>query len=249
MRPLIQPTVRRARVVITVSEQSKREILQTFALPSEQVRVIYEAAAPAFSAPVDVLQDARRRAAYGWSPNDRHVLHVGTHQPRKNVPRLVTALHLVHQTGLRAHLWLVGQVGWGSAAIHQQVEALGLEAFVHFAGYVPVRDLRAFYRGCDVFVFPSLHEGFGLPVLEAMACGAPVAVAETPTLREIAGDAAEYFDPENTNRMADTMRQLLTDAEWARALGERGRARAELFSWERTARETHAVYAQVANGR
>lgn len=247
MRPLIAPTVRRARRVITVSEQSKREIVKTLRLAPERVQVIYEAAAPCFFEPQDPQADARRRAAYGWDAQARNLLYVGTLQPRKNLTYLVMALAALHQRGVRAHLWLVGQAGWGSAAIRQCVDELGLASFVHFTGYVPVQDLRAFYRGCDAFVFPSLHEGFGLPVLEAMACSAPVALADTATMREIAGDAAEFFNPLDLQALSQALWHLLKDAAWVQTLRERGNARAAQFSWEHTARETYQVYCEVEN--
>jgi glycosyltransferase involved in cell wall biosynthesis len=247
MRPLIEPTVRRARRVITVSEQSKREIVKTLRLAPERVQVIYEAAAPAYFQAEDARHDARRRAAYGWEEGSRHLLWVGTLQPRKNLTQLVAALSALHQRGVKPHLWMVGQDGWDSDRIRQRVDELELRSFVHFTGYVPVEDLRAFYRGCDAFVFPSFHEGFGLPVLEAMACGAPIALADTPTLREIAGDAAEYFDPRDVRAQSEAVRRLLDDAARAQTLRERGRARAQEFSWERAARETYEVYCRVAS--
>ena len=123
-----------------------------------------------------------------------------------------------------------------------QVKALGLEDRVRFLGTVPEDDLPALYGGATVFVFPSEYEGFGLPVLEAMACGTPVACSNTSSLPEVAGDAVLYFDPTNIESMAHTLDRMLADAELRADLRERGLARASDFSWERTAQETLKVY-------
>lgn len=242
MRPLIKPSAQRARAIIVVSQQSKRDLELTLKIAPSKVHVVHEAAAPFFREPLCAAEREQRLTRYGWDRAARHLLYVGTLEPRKNLGRLVAALHQLHQRGTRAHLWLVGQAGWQSAAVAQRTQALGLERFVHQTGYVSADDLRAFYHACDIFVMPSLHEGFGLPVVEAMACGAPVIVSEIPALREIAGSAALYFDPLDENALAEVLRQVLADETLAAELRCRGRVRAEQFSWERAAHETLAIY-------
>ncbi len=247
MRPLVQPTARRARAIITVSEQSKREIVQRLGVAAQNVHVIYEAAAPIFHESMDAEQCKRRLAPYGWdAAGARNLVYVGTIEPRKNLERLVCALSMLHRRGERAHLWIVGQGGWQSAPLWRRRHELGLKNFVHLTGYVPVADLCAFYRRCDLFVFPSLHEGFGLPVVEAMACGAPVILSNTPASREISGDAGLYFDPTNAEAIAELLRSVLGDEALRMELRTRARARAAQFSWKRAAQETLRVYQQVA---
>lgn len=249
MRPLLRPSVRRAHTIITVSQESKREIVRLFGVSPERVRVIYEAAAPPLHEPLPLTHARQRLSGYGWDENAQNLLYVGTLEARKNLERLVGAVARLHRHGLSVHLWLVGQPGWRSAAIYQRIEREQLEAFVHTPGYVPFEDLRAFYQACDVFVFPSLYEGFGLPALEAMASGAAVAVSEIPTLCEVTADAALRFDPLDDEALAETLRRLLMDESLAADLRTRARARAAEFSWERAARETLAVYQQVARPR
>jgi len=134
---------------------------------------------------------------------------------------------------------------WKSSPVAESVEKLGLKSCVHFTGYIPEGDLPALYNGADLFVFPSLYEGFGLPVLEAMACGTPVITSNTSSLPEVAGDAALLVDPYDVDAIAEAMRRVLTDLNLAGELRVKGLARASEFSWERTARETLAVYEKV----
>lgn len=247
MRPLLKPSVRRAHALITVSEQSKRDIVRHYALQPERVHVIHAAAPPHWAKLLDPAQRHDFVSTYSWDPESKNLLCVGTLEPRKNLDRLVSALASLHARGQRAHLWLVGQHGWHSSPLVERVAALGLDSYVHCPGFVPGDHLRAFYQLCDVFVMPSLYEGFGLPVLEAMMGGAVVALSDLPVLREVAGDAAHYFSPTDENDMAECLMLLLTSPdreEFRRA----ARARALQFSWERAARQTLAVYQTAANG-
>lgn len=251
MRPLIEPTARRATAIITVSEQSKAEIVQTLGVEAARVRVVYEAADPCFGMPADPNAEQKRRAQYGWDASARNILFVGSFNPRKNLPRLITALARLNDRGAhapagRAHLWLVGPVGAAGEGIAQRARAAALDLYMHITGYLPRADLAAFYRGCDAFVMPSLHEGFGLPVIEAMSAGAPVVVSDIPVFRELAGDAACFVDPLDSHSISHGLERVLTDDALNRELRRRGRERAAHFSWERAARETAQVYAEVA---
>jgi glycosyltransferase involved in cell wall biosynthesis len=246
MRPLLRPSVERAHTIITVSEQSKRDIVSLFGVSPTRVRVIYEAAAPPLHEPLPPARARELLSKYGWNETARNLLYVGTLEVRKNLERLVGAVAQLHRYGLKVHLWLVGQPGWRVAAIRQRIEQEQLEAFVHTPGYVPFEDLRAFYQACDVFVFPSLYEGFGLPALEAMASGAAVVVSDIPALREVTGDAALRFDPLDEEALTETLRRVFVDEALAADLRTRARQRATEFSWERAARETLAVYQEVA---
>lgn len=246
MRPFIKPTVRRARAVLTVSEASKRDLIEEFGLAPASVHVTYEAAAPVFNRVPDKVESERRLSQYGWDRAAPHLLYVGTLEPRKNLVRLLHALRQLHQRGYRAHLWLVGQSGLGAESIARAIQVLDLSAFVHLTGFIPLDDLRAFYHLCDAFVLPSLYEGFGLPVLEALAGGAPSAVSRIPALAEILGDAGLLFDPTSVESIADALLCILSDPQFACELSRRARLRASAFSWEEAARQTLAVYESVA---
>jgi glycosyltransferase involved in cell wall biosynthesis len=246
MRPFIRPSAQRAQVIIAVSLQSKQELVQALHVSPDKVHVIHEAAAPIFHERLVASRRASQLASYGWDATARHLLYVGTIEPRKNVARLLRALVLLHRRGLRAHLWLVGQAGWQAESILQWVRELGLTSFVHRTGYVPLATLRAFYQACDAFVFPSLHEGFGLPVIEAMASGAIVALSELPALREVAGAAGQYFNPYEVESITEAVWRVSQDQALRDNLRDQARARAAQFSWARAARETLAVYQQVA---
>jgi glycosyltransferase involved in cell wall biosynthesis len=169
---------------------------------------------------------------------------VGTLQPRKNLGRLLEAYALLRKRAQRGEapgLVIAGRKGWLYDQIFQQVERLGLESKVVFPGYVPQDDLPALLSGARLFVFPSLYEGFGLPVLEAMACGTPVACSNVSSLPEVAGDAALLVDPLDVRGMAEAMNRLLQDEGLRTQLVERGYRQVRQFSWARCARETLAV--------
>ena len=184
------------------------------------------------------------KARYGLP--DRFILYVGTIEPRKNLHRLMAAFAAARRAGIPQQLVCVGPYGWSSRGLSAAIERLGIRDAVHFTGYVPFEDLPAIYNLGDFFVFPSLYEGFGLPVVEAMASGLPVLTSNTSSLGEIAGDAAETIDPLDTGAMFDAIRRLATDAALRRERAERGFARARAFSWTQTAREMLAVYHQLA---
>ncbi|MBC7222825.1 MAG: glycosyltransferase family 4 protein [Anaerolineae bacterium] len=238
--------VRRADAVIAVSEATRQDLVRHYRVPPEKVRVIHEAAAPHFrpAAPEAVAQVRRR---YGLPP--RFALTVGTIEPRKNLPRLFRALAPLRGAE-RIPLVVAGGKGWLYEETFRTVARLGLEDQVSFLGYVPEEDLPALYTAADLFVLPSLYEGFGLPVLEAMSCGAPVACSQAASLQEVAGDAARYFDPHDPEAMAEAIWALWADADLRAHLREQGLRRAAAFSWERAAHETLALYdALLAGGR
>jgi glycosyltransferase involved in cell wall biosynthesis len=246
-RPFVSPSVRRAHALITVSHTGKAEIVRVLGVAPDRVHVIHEAAASCFYAPQDPAERDRRLAAYGWDACARNILYVGRLEPRKNCKRLVEAFALLQRREPRARLWLVGLGGLQTQSRLAQIRALGLEGTVHLPGYVPAADLRAFYGACQAFVFPSVYEGFGLPVVEAMACGAPVLLSDLAIFREIGGDAALYFNPHSAEQIAALLERVLSEPGLAADLRLKARRRAAQFSWERAARETLAIYAAVAN--
>ncbi len=241
MRPLIPWVVRRARAVITVSESARRDLIRVLGLPRSKVHVVYEAPASCFRPLPPGRWQARLRARYGLPA--RYVLYVGTIEPRKNLVRLIRAMALLHTNyRLDCGLVVVGPRGWKDRVVFETVARLGLTDQVRFLGYVPTEDVCALYNLADVFVFPSLYEGFGLPVLEAMACGAPVVTSRVGALAEVAGGAAALVDPRDETHIAAALARVLTDGTYAAHLRASGRARAAQFGWTRAATETVAVY-------
>ena len=195
-------------------------------------RVIDDAAA---------LEDVRRR--YGL--HDPYVLFVGTLEPRKNLERLLEAFSRARQAGRREKLVLAGQLGWKYRGLLGRIERSGLASAVRLLGYVPDEDLPAIYNLASVVAFPSLYEGFGLPILEGMACGVPVLTSDRASMVELAGDAALLVDPTDVTALEGGLVRLLDDPELRRELARRGRGRAARFSWARAAAETVRLYERV----
>jgi glycosyltransferase involved in cell wall biosynthesis len=249
MRLLLPAVARRASAIIVPSFVARRDLLETLNLPQEKVYVIYEAAPEWFCHIEDQkLLNALRRK---YNLPEEFVLFIGTLEPRKNLERLIRALAQVHRLGRRISLALVGQQGWhmeghqGHPGLQDLVRDLGLEPYVHYLGYVPTGDLPGLLSLTTVFAFPSLYEGFGLPAVEAMACGAPVLTSRNTAMAEICADAAYFIDPYNVDDIANGLEKLLTDSEYRHELSQRGICQAKRFSWSRAAAETVDVYNQV----
>jgi glycosyltransferase involved in cell wall biosynthesis len=233
---------RRADAILTVSESSKRDIVAHYGLEPAKVTVIYEAAAPEFVPASPAAADAVRRR-YGLPA--RYMLHVGTIEPRKNLTRLVEALDRLHDEGLTIPLVVVGGKGWLYDDFFQRLEALEIRDSVYFPGYVPAADLPLLYSAASLAAMPSVYEGFGLPVLEAMACGTPVVCSQTSSLPELGGTAARYFDPYDVEAMADVIRAVWTDDNMRAEMSRQGLSEAVKFSWSRAAEETYQVYEAI----
>jgi glycosyltransferase involved in cell wall biosynthesis len=167
---------------------------------------------------------------------------VGTIEPRKNLTRLVEALHLLREKGLDIPLAVVGQKGWLYTGLFHRLEELGMEDSVHFPGYVAMSDLPLLYGAATIAAMPSVYEGFGLPVLEAMACGTPVVCSSASSLPELGGKAARYFDPYDVDAMAAAIHSVWTRGSLREEMREQGLEQAAKFSWERAAEETLALY-------
>lgn len=243
-RPLVNLAARRADAVITVSESAKADIVRLYGIDPARVHVVHEAAAPGFSRVGDPAMLARVRARYGLA--ERFVLYVGTIEPRKNLPMLLEAFARHRHEGRLPHqLVCVGPYGWLSEDIGSRVDRLGLRDAVRFAGYVPFADLPAIYSLAEMFVFPSVYEGFGLPVIEAMSCGVPVVTGRVPALNEVTGAAVELVDPLDAVSLGAALVRLAEGPDRRAWLSAAGLARARQFSWSRAARETLNVYRQV----
>lgn len=249
MRPFITLAARRAAAIIAVSQATKLDVIRTFGVDESRVHVIHEAPAPQFRplSSMEILEPVRRR----YNLTGRFVLYVGTIEPRKNLVRLLEAFaHLRNADNLRHTLVLVGDRGWKDDAVFAAVERLALDGAVRFLGYVPIDDLVVLYNLADVLVFPSLYEGFGLPVVEAMACGTPVITSPNGSLKEVAGTAAEYVNPMDIESIAEGLRGVLQDQSRREELRSRGLAHVAGFSWDTAARQTLRLYEKTisANG-
>lgn len=244
-RPLNAVAIRTAAAIVTVSESARRDLLRLHpATDPDRVSVVHEAAAPRFVAVTD--QPRLDAVARRYSLPAPFALYVGTIEPRKNLLRLMRAFAEARREGMRHELVCVGPYGWASRDLSSTINRLGIRAAVHFTGYVPVEDLPCIYNLAEMFLFPSVYEGFGLPVVEAMACGTPVITSNTSSLAEIATGAAETVDPYHVDAITAAMLRLARDPEWRAELAARGLVRAQRFSWTRTAREMLSVYRRAA---
>lgn len=244
LRAAMPRFVRAATAVIAVSAHTKRDLVELYGADPTKIYVIHEGIDPTF-APAAASEVARVSLRY--SAGRPYVLMVGTLEPRKNHAAALTALARLKAAGFPHRLVVAGGKGWLFEPIRRQVEALGLAGDVNFAGYVPAADLPALYSGAACVLAPSLYEGFGFPVLEAMACGAPVVCSNVSSLPEVAGGAALLAPPVDDAALADAVRLVLTQPALAAALRAQGLVQARSFSWERTAAQTAEMYRTLAN--
>jgi glycosyltransferase involved in cell wall biosynthesis len=240
---------RAASAVIAVSEATRRDLLRYYRLPPERVRVVHLGVEPEFR-PLDAAT-ARARVAKRYGLAGPYVLFVGTLEPRKNVRALLAAFAALVRAPSDANrspplqLAIAGAPGWWYDDLYRWVRARGLDSLVRFLGRVADADLPALYSACAAFAYPSLYEGFGLPPLEALACGAPVVCSDRSSLPEVVGDAALQIDPTRPAALAAALRRVLDDESLRQTLRARGLARAAGFTWGRTAAGTLTVYEQV----
>jgi glycosyltransferase involved in cell wall biosynthesis len=234
---LTRLSARCAQRLIAVSLHAAAETTRLLGVPQERIDVVYHGVDPVFRPlPADQVAAFRRRQGMP----DRFVLFVGTLEPRKNLVRLVEAFARIRDG--RTRLVLAGGKGWLYGELFARVEGLGLQGEVVFPGYVNNDDLYLWYNAATALAYPSVYEGFGLPVLEAQACGTPVLTSDVSSLPEAAGDAALLVDPYDVEALATGLGRMLTDESLRLELRERGLVHAERFSWPRTAQQTARVY-------
>jgi glycosyltransferase involved in cell wall biosynthesis len=236
--------VRRAACIVTVSEGVREELMGRLGVAADRITVIHEAAPPGFEPVENPSRLGAIRERYHLP--SRFVLFVGLLEPKKNLPRLLDALGRLHAGGEKIPLVLAGARGWAVDDLDARVASSGLASSVRFLGPVSDEDLAALYSAADCFCFPSLYEGFGLPVLEAMACGTPVVASTRGALPELTAGAALLVDPLDVGALAEAIRRLWNDGTLRLELRERGLTRAKAFSWQRAAQETLAVYHRAA---
>jgi glycosyltransferase involved in cell wall biosynthesis len=243
---LIPFAARNAAHVITGSEFTRHELIDEYDLPPEKVTVTPYAADPIYR-PLD-REAAQRAVSERFGLRGPFVLAVGVLQPRKNLPRLIRAFGRIARE-VPHTLALVGKPGWAHEELQRAAAASGLGSRLRFTGYVPDADLPVLYNAADLFAYPSLYEGFGLPPLEAMACGTPVVTSDVTSLPEVVGEAALTVDPTDEDTLADALCRTLTEERLREQLRTAGFKRAASFSWERTAALTLNVYCSVTAGR
>jgi len=243
----VRRSAREAAQVIALSEYARSDIIDTYRVSPEKVSVI-PLAAPAHFRPINDEQELQRvRQTYGIEGD--YILSVGAIQPRKNLSRLVAAysrLRRANPEGKLPRLVLVGKCAWLYDETLRTIKELEVSNSVVLTGYVPEADLPALYSGALCFVYPSYFEGFGLPPLEAMKCGAPVIVGNKTSLPEVVGDAGLLVDPFEVDDIAAAIEKVISDSNLRAQLRVKGLERAKLFDWRETARQTLAVYEKAA---
>ena len=238
---LFPRSLEQAHHIITDSQNTKNDLVQHFHVPPKKITTIYLGADPTF-APVSQQEATATLDRHGlrWK---QYLLYVGTLEPRKNLVRLMRAYDLFRANYFRPlPLVLVGANGWLNQDLFMEIEKSSWKDDIKILGYVPKTDLSALYSGSLAFVYPSLYEGFGLPPLEAMACGAPVITSNNSSLPEVVGDAAILVDAYNADKIAEAMLLVATDPSICGRLRQRGLERAKCFDWRLTAERTLAVY-------
>ena len=246
LRLTVRRTVLKAARIITVSEFSKRSIVRAYELPEDKVVVIPNGVSSEFR---PIGREVARRAL---APHLRvpFILCVSDLQPRKNHLKLVASFErlLAAHPQLPHHLVIVGKETWFSPVVKTAAAKSSVASRIHFTGFVPDEDLLRYYNACDLFVYPSLYEGFGLPILEAMACARAVACSNTSSMPEVADSAALLFDPNSIEEIVSAMADLLLDSGLRARMERLGAQNAAKFSWETSAARTLDVYYEVAGG-
>ena len=230
-------SVRQARRVITISESGRQDVHRFFNAPLERIDVVYPGVGDEYRPfPSATIEQFRQQKGLP----QRFVLHVGTLQPRKNIPVLLEALAQLKEPSVC--LVLVGGKGWLFEEIFARVETLGLQKQVIFTGYVPAEELPLWYNAASLLVFPSLYEGFGMPIIEAMACGTPVIAADNSSIPEAVGEAGLLFTPQVVESLVEKITAVLHAPDLAHTLREKGIRQAQNFSWECAGRQTAETY-------
>ncbi|WP_064120291.1 glycosyltransferase family 4 protein [Pseudomonas fluorescens] len=244
----LKTTLVRADALITDSEFTRQELANYFSWPIERIHTVPLASSPEFY-PRSPDELSTTLARHGLEANG-YTLFVGTIEPRKNIETLLAAYsRLPMAVRTRWPLILTGYHGWRNDVVHQKLECARREGWAHYLGFVPSEDLPLLFAGARLFAFPSLYEGFGLPVLEAMSSGVPVVCSNSSSLPEVAGEAALMCAPMDVDELTRLLERGLTDAAWRETAVAKGMQHAQGFSWERCARETLQVYRRVLDGK
>lgn len=239
----IRASARKADALIAVSESTRQDAIRLLNIPANKISTTQLGVDPSFRPITDRTE--KRKIVEKYDLPEKFILYVGLVEPRKNLPLLIRAYKKLVDNGVKHNLVLVGRYGWMFEEVLQQINVLNLEDKVFLAGYVPQADLPLVYNLSSLFVYPTIYEGFGLPVLEAMACGIPVITTEVSSLPEIVGEAGVLVPVNDEQALYLAMDRVLKDPELYRDLTSKGPKRAAKFSWQRTAQLTMQVYRQV----
>jgi glycosyltransferase involved in cell wall biosynthesis len=246
LKKRIYISAKRADAIIAVSNFTKREIIESFDIDEAKIQVIYQGVSPVFFPVKDDVKIQRIKNKYGL--NGPYLLFVGNIEPRKNLETLIRAVvELRNSTTYKYPLLIVGNKDPHFQTIWEVVRQLHAESAILFTGVVAGDDLPFLYSGAEVFILPSLAEGFGIPLIEAMACGTPVVASNRTSIPEIAADAALLVEPLNVEAMAGAIYRVLSDPSLRHRLIKNGLKRVKDFSWERTAAETLHVYEELGS--
>ncbi|MEW6088478.1 MAG: glycosyltransferase family 1 protein [bacterium] len=233
---------KQADLVITVSEFTKREIIKHFSYPGENIRVVYPGVRKMFK---PQSESSINSAKEKYAIKRDYYLYVGAITLRKNISRIIKAFKIFSDKNKTIDLILAGNLSYGNEEILDEIIKLGLDERVKLTGYIKNEELVSLYCGAKALVFPSLYEGFGLPVIEAMACGTPVIVSNTASMPEVVASAGCLVDPEDVSDIARNLFVLAEDDNLRKNLKEKGLNRAQMFSWEKAARETFKIYEEL----
>lgn len=231
--------LRHARRIITVSNFTKKEIVRIYGTPAEKIKVIYNGYNNSLYKKIDHKENINE-VLDKYEIKDGYILYVGRLEKKKNVANLVEAFALLRENHpeIKNKLVLIGSAGFGYDEIKYTIEEYNLWSEVIMLGWVDEKDMPYLFNAASAFVFPTHYEGFGIPVIQALACGVPTAVSDIEVLREVAADSVLYFDKDNRRDMSEKMYQLLVDSKLRSELKERGYKRAKMFSWKKCAEET-----------
>jgi glycosyltransferase involved in cell wall biosynthesis len=244
MRYLLRHAVKKADKIISVSYHTQEDLIKILKVPKEKIAVIHEAPSPIFR-PLEP-EEVRSVLASRYGLRKKYIYHLGNIEPRKNLIKLLEAFTIVgREMGTEYQLVVSGQKGWLIRSLTRFLKTYPMRDQLFFTGYIPHEDLPYFMNGAELFVFPSLYEGFGLPVLEAMRCGTPVISSNQSSIPEIMGSAGVLVDPTNVPMLADKIIELLRNQEEREHLSRLGQAQAACFSWTEVAQKTLQVYRSV----
>jgi glycosyltransferase involved in cell wall biosynthesis len=244
-RQMIPLAAERADAIIAVSQSTKKDMVRFLDLPESKIHVVYEGIDSEEYRPLaqDERMDNIKRQ---YKLPEEFVLFVGTLEPRKNIDGAIRAFKQVtEETGKKFGLVVTGGKGWNYHSIFNLVQELDIEDDVRFTGYVPEEDLPYLFNAATVFAYPSFYEGFGIPPLEAMACGTPVVASNVSSVPEVVGDAGLLVDPSKDEEIAGAILRILTDPDLRSELSAKGLERTKLFSWQKAAKETLKIYNSV----
>jgi glycosyltransferase involved in cell wall biosynthesis len=254
LNDVVPPSVARANHILADSQATKDDLVELYQAPSDKISVLYSGVDSRFSPEKTRGEEERVRRRYklGHQP---FILGVGALHPRKNYSRLISAFAQIADVSRRLdgrsinhNLVIVGKQGWLYDSIVADAARLGIRTRLIFPGFADDEDLPALYRTSELFVFPSLYEGFGLPPLEAMACGTPVVTSNVSSLPEVVGDAGLTVDPTDVHALADAMSRALQDSQLRQRMIDRGLKRAAEFTWLRSARQLRQLYELIGAG-